>query len=139
MEGAFLSEKSFRPYDSQRETGRDKRKTLPQEIALVIAGQRINAVSRLLFLPPTTTTFSSHPRVVVRFGIYRLISPAIAVATVREIVATCSLKYCEHRENHDTLMEARERSISYVFQSRVDIFENIYRVSRCVQVTRGDP
>lgn len=61
----------------------------------------------------------SHSR--PRFGIYRLISPAIALATVGEIVAagiaTCSLKYCKHRENHDTSVEAEESSVSYMFQS----------------------
>lgn len=68
---------------------------------------------------------------VVRFGIYRLISPAIALATVGEIVAawiaTCSLKYGKHRENDDTLMEAGESSISCF--NPADTFENISNLS----------
>lgn len=83
-----------------------QKESAPKQL-LVIAGQRINVVSGLLFLPPMLVC-------AVCFKIYRLISPAIVAATVREIVAagevTGSLKYCKHWENCDARGNGRARS-----------------------------
>lgn len=118
IEGAILPEKSFRPYVSQG-TGGGRPGQKESASRRNCSSSRDKELMQFRVYCFCRCRRRTH---VVRFGIYRLISSAIALATVGEIVAagiaTCSLKYCKHRENDDTLMEAGESSISYVFQSR---------------------
>lgn len=94
-------EKSFR-YCVEKDRNRNKR-IAPKQL-LVIARQRINVVSGLLFLPSTLVRARC---------LFRNLSLNIA-SDRREIVAagevTGPLKYCKHWENRDARGNGRGRS-----------------------------
>lgn len=107
------------------EKGSGQKESAPEQL-LVIAGQRINVVSGLLFLPPTT--FS---RQVCARRTFRNLSLNIAgQSPLRQSAkllrsgrpSTCSLKYCKQRENRDdaTLAEGPILRVTIVEMRTID-------------------